>query len=231
MEKAKTVLVVDDEANLILAIQAYLEAIGYKVLTAASGKEGMELFARHAPDIILLDLMMPEMSGEEMCKAIRLKSRIPIIMLTAKVEEEAIIFGLGMGADDYITKPFSLKQLSARMEAVLRRTAVEAIPLANELAFNDGKLVVDGMRHEVRKNGQTVLLTPHEFKILMTLAKYPSKVFTREELIMLVMGEDFLGYDRAVDSHIKNILLKIEDNARNPEYISTVHGIGYKFGK
>jgi len=174
---------------------------------------------------------MPDMTGEEVCKNIRLKSRVPIIMLTAKVEEHHILNGLGLGADDYITKPFSLKELSARMEAVLRRTSTDSIPLSNELAFDDGNIVVDSMRYEVRKNGKVVILTPHEFKILMTMAKYPSKVFTREELITLVMGADFNGYDRAIDNHIKNIRIKIEDDSRNPRYIITVHGIGYKFGK
>lgn len=227
----RTVLIVDDEENIVIALKAYMENIGYRVITADHGKMAIELFDKFAPDILLLDLMMPGMSGEEVCRAIRLKSRVPIIMLTAKVEEADILNGLGIGADDYVTKPFSLKQLSARMEAVLRRTSEDAIPLSNELAFDDGNLVVDGMRHEVRKNGVASVLTPHEFKIIMTLAKYPSKVFTREELIKLVMGDDFEGYDRAIDSHIKNIRLKIEDDSKNPKYILTVHGVGYKFGQ
>jgi len=231
MEKTKIVLVVDDEENIVMALQAYLTKIGYQVITANCGRTTIDLFYKVAPDIIVLDLMMPDMTGEEVCKNIRLKSRVPIIMLTAKVEEHHILNGLGLGADDYITKPFSLKELSARMEAVLRRTSTDSIPLSNELAFDDGNIVVDSMRYEVRKNGKVVILTPHEFKILMTMAKYPSKVFTREELITLVMGADFNGYDRAIDNHIKNIRIKIEDDSRNPRYIITVHGIGYKFGK
>lgn len=231
MEKRKTVLVVDDEENIVMALEAYLTKIGYHVITANCGRTAIDLFYKAAPDIIVLDLMMPDMTGEEVCKNIRLKSRVPIIMLTAKVAEQHILKGLGLGADDYITKPFSLKELSARMEAVLRRTSTDSIPLSNELAFDDGNIVVDSMRYEVRKNGKVVILTPHEFKILMTMAKYPSKVFTREELITLVMGEDFNGYDRAIDNHIKNIRNKIEDDSRNPRYIITVHGIGYKFGK
>lgn len=227
----KTVLVVDDEANIVLALEAFLGNAGYKVITADSGIKGIELFDKFVPDIILLDLMMPEMSGEEVCKAIRQKSRVPIIMLTAKVEEKDILNGLGIGADDYILKPFSLKQLEARIEAILRRTSLEAVPLSNELAFNDGKLVVDGLRHEVRKSGIPIPLTAHEFKLVMTMAKYPSKVFTREELINCVMGEDFEGFDRAIDSHIKNIRLKLEEDSKNPQYIVTVHGVGYRFGK
>jgi len=231
MEKPKTVLIVDDEENIVIALDAYLSQIGYKVITANCGRTAIDLFYKFAPDIIVLDLMMPDMTGEEVCKNIRLKSRVPIIMLTAKVGEQHILKGLGLGADDYVTKPFSLKELAARMEAVLRRTSSDIMPLSNELAFDDGNLVVDSMRYEVRKNGKVVVLTPHEFKILMTIAKYPSKVFTREELITLVMGEDFDGYDRAIDNHIKNIRIKIEEDSRNPRYIITVHGIGYKFGK
>ena len=231
MNKTRTVLIVDDEENIVTALKAYMENVGFKVITANRGELGLELFDKFAPDIILLDLMMPGMTGEEVCRAIRMKSRVPIIMLTAKVEENSILNGLGIGADDYINKPFSLKQVSARMDAILRRTSTEAIPLSNELASDDGDLVVDSMRHEVRKRGEVVILTPLEFKILMTMAKYPSKVFTREELIRLVMGDDFEGYDRAIDSHIKNIRLKIEEDSKNPKYIITVHGVGYKFGQ
>ena len=227
----KTILVIDDEANIVAAIDAFLGNAGYKVITANGGKQGLELFSRFAPDLVILDLMMPEVSGEEVCRAIRLKSRTPIIMLTAKVEEEDVLKGLGIGADDYITKPFSLKLLAARIDAVLRRTSIEAIPLSNELAFNDGSLVIDGLRHEVRKNGQVITLTSHEFRLIMTMAKYPSKVFTREELINSVMGEDFEGFDRAIDSHIKNIRIKLEEDSKNPQYIITIHGVGYRFGK
>lgn len=230
MNKTKKVLIIDDEEKIVEAIKAYLENSSFKVMTASNGALGIEIFNKFVPDIIILDLMMPGMSGEEVCKAIRLKSRVPIIMLTAKIEENDIFNGLGIGADDYITKPFSLKVLLARVSAVLRRTAEEAIPLSEELSFDDGKLVVDGMRHEVRKNGKTVNLTAHEFKILMTLAKYPSRVFTRDELIENVMGEDFEGYDRAIDSHIKNIRIKIEDDSKSPKYLLTVHGVGYRFG-
>jgi DNA-binding response OmpR family regulator len=230
MDKIKRVLIIDDEEKIAQAIKAYLEDSSYNVMTANNGALGLEIFNKFVPDIVLLDLMMPEMSGEEVCKAIRLKSRVPIIMLTAKIEENDVLHGLGIGADDYITKPFSLKLLLARVAAVLRRTSEDAIPLSEELSFDDGKLVVDGMRHEVRKNGNAVNLTAHEFKIIMKMAKYPSKVFTRDELIESVMGEDFDGYDRAIDSHIKNIRNKIEDESKKPKYILTVHGVGYRFG-
>ena len=231
MDKKLTVLVVDDEDNMILVLRAYLENSGYEVFSANNGYEAMDLFNRINPQIILLDLMMPGLSGEEVCRNIRQKSNVPIIMLTAKVNEADIINGLHIGADDYIMKPFSLKQLSARMEAVLRRTLTENRHHSEELSVDDGNLVIDGIRHIVLKNGQPVNMTPHEFKILMTMAKYPTKVFTREEIISLVMGDDFEGYDRAIDSHIKNIRLKIETDSKNPRYIITVHGIGYKFGK
>ena len=174
--------------------------------------------------------MLPDMTGEDICKAIRRKSRVPIIMLTAKIEDTDVINGLEIGADDYLTKPFSPKQLVARVEAVLRRVSSEAVPLASEFSFNDGDLVIDGLRHEVRKGGQQVQLTPNEYKIIMTMAKYPTKAFTREELIELALGEGFDGFDRVIDTHIKNIRQKLGEDSKTPRYIQTVHGTGYKFG-
>jgi DNA-binding response OmpR family regulator len=190
----------------------------------------MKLFDRLSPLLIILDLMLPDMGGEDVCRTIRMKSRVPIIMLTAKVEDADIVNGLGIGADDYLTKPFSPKELLARVEAVLRRVSAESVPLASEFSFNDGELVIDGLRHEVRKCGQAVPLTPNEYKILMTMAKYPTKAFTREELISFALGDDYDGFDRVIDTHIKNIRQKLGDGGRMPRYILTVHGTGYKFG-
>lgn len=230
MAQKKTILVVDDEVKITEVIRSYLENAGYEAACAYDGAQAMSLFEKLSPELVILDLMLPDITGEEICKIIRKKSRVPIIMLTAKVEEEDVITGLGIGADDYLTKPFSPRQLVARVDAVLRRVSSEAVPLASEISFHNGELVIDGLRHEVRKNGQPVSLTPNEFNILMTMAKYPSKAFTREELIEFALGEDFDGFDRVIDTHIKNIRQKLGDDGRMPRYILTVHGTGYKFG-
>ena len=174
--------------------------------------------------------MLPDLPGEAVCRAIRKKSRVPIIMLTAKTEEDDMLRGLGIGADDYVTKPFSPRQIVARVAAILRRVSTEAVPIVDEYSFRDRELVIDNMRHEVLRGGHTVSLTPNEFKLLLTMVKYPTKTFTREELISMVLGADFEGSDRVIDSHIKNIRQKIESDAKKPAYILTVHGIGYKFG-
>ena len=230
MVRENTILIVDDEVKITEVIKSYLENSGYLTACAYDGKNAMSLFEKLSPALIILDLMLPDMSGEDICREIRKKSRVPIIMLTAKIEDADIIGGLGIGADDYLTKPFSPKQLVARVEAVLRRVSSEAIPLTNEFSFHDGDLVIDGLRHEIRKNGQFVALTPNEYKILVTMSKYPSKVFTREELIELALGDDYDGFDRVIDTHIKNIRQKLGDDGRTPRYILTVHGTGYRFG-
>lgn len=224
------ILVVDDEEKLTEVVKSYLEKSGFKVYCAHNGNEALELFSKVNPKLMVLDLMLPDISGEDICKAIRKKSRVPIIMLTAKVEEESILNGLGIGADDYVTKPFSPRQLVARVIALLRRSEDEIMPLSNELSFNDGELLIDSIKHEVKKNGQLVSLTPNEFKILMALAKYPQKAFTRDELVFLVLGEDYEGYDRTIDTHIKNLRQKIEPDIKAPRYVLTVYGVGYKFG-
>jgi len=230
MTREKTILVVDDEVKITEVVKSYVENAGYRAVCAHNGAEALALFEKLAPALVILDLMLPDLTGEEICRAIRKKSRAPIIMLTAKVEDRDIIRGLGLGADDYLTKPFSPRQLMARVEAVLRRVSGEAVPLVSQFSFNDGELVVDGLRREVRHNGRQVPLTPNEYKILMTLAKYPSKTFTREELIAFALGNDFDGFDRVIDTHIKNIRHKLGDDGRTPRYILTVHGTGYKFG-
>lgn len=227
---SKTVLVVDDEEKIISVVKSFLESKGFQVLTAENGKKAIDLFDKENISIVLLDLMMPEMTGEQVCQSLRKKSRVPIIMLTAKSEEEDMLRGLGIGADDYITKPFSLKALFARMEAVLRRSGEEVVPLYNKNSFNNGDLVVDFESHSIMKQRDEVKLTPNEFKLLSTLMKYPNKVFTRDELIVSALGSDFEGYDRTIDTHIKNLRQKLEDDPKNPIYIRTIHGLGYKFG-
>jgi len=224
----RRILVVDDEVKIVEVVKSYLEHSGYEVYEAYNGAQVLSTFERIDPSLIVLDLMLPDMSGEEICKAIRKISRVPIIMLTAKVEEEDILKGLDIGADDYVTKPFSPKQLVARVGAVLRRAYEEPLPLSNIISFN-GDLVIDNLKHEVRKNNNVINLTPNEYKILMALVKYPKKTFTREELISMALGADFEGFDRTVDTHIKNLRQKIETDPKDPKYILTVHGIGYRF--
>jgi DNA-binding response OmpR family regulator len=230
MNGDKRILVVDDEVKIVQVVKSYLEKSGYPVCEAYNGREALAIFGGSNVSLVVLDLMLPDMAGEEVCATIRKRSRVPIIMLTAKVEEQDILRGLGIGADDYLTKPFSPRELVARVAAIFRRTENEPVPLSDILSFGDEDLVVDNLRHEVRKKGANVKLTPNEYSILITMAKFPTKVFTREELIDMVFGDGFGGYSRAVDSHISNIRQKIESDVKNPSYILTVHGVGYKFG-
>ncbi|MBE5980779.1 MAG: response regulator transcription factor [Paenibacillaceae bacterium] len=224
------VLVVDDEPKILEVVCMLLESKGFKTFPAENGKKALEIFYTENISLVILDLMLPDISGEEICTAIRKKSRVPVIMLTARVEEEDVVSGLGLGADDYIMKPFGLKELYARVEAVLRRTESDLVPLVKRNSWRDGDLVVDFEKNEVIKKGFSLTLTPSELKILSALIKYPGKVFTREELIDTALGRDFGGYDRAIDSHIKNIRKKIEDDPKNPAYVLTIPGLGYKFG-
>lgn len=223
------VLIIDDEEKIVEVIKSYMEKEDFIVATALDGKVALEQFKSFSPDIVILDLMLPDVSGEELCRQIRMMGNTPIIMLTAKVEEEDILSGLNMGADDYITKPFSPKQLVARVKAILRRTQNTAIE-ETTMTYNQGDLVVNIESHNVKKDGTAVSLTPVEFEILLKLAKHPKKVFTREELITFVLGEDYEGYDRTIDTHIKNLRQKIETNTKDPQYIVTIYGVGYKFG-
>lgn len=223
------VLIVDDEEKIVDVVAAYLRSAGYEALCAYDGEEALSLFENASPDLVILDLMLPGLSGSAVCEAIRKRSRVPIIMLTAKVEEADIISGLQGGADDYVLKPFSPRQLMARVEAVLRRSQGDAA-LYRQLSFGEGELVIDDARHEVRRSGERVPLTATEFNILSAMAKHPTKIFTREELIALAMEEDYEGYDRVIDTHIKNIRRKLGESPRSPVYLRTVHGVGYVFG-
>lgn len=224
----KKVLVVDDEVKIVEIVKAYLEHEGYAVDTAMNGKEALNIFSKEDFSLVILDLMLPDMSGEEICKLLRKKSDVPILMLTAKVDEGSIINGLSIGSDDYVTKPFSPKQLVARANALIRRYENE-FSNENILSFNK-ELFIDIVKLEVRKKEEIISLTATEFKILTLLAKNPKRVFSREELISYVLGDDFDGFDRTIDSHIKNLRQKIEDNTRKPKYILTAHGFGYRFG-
>ncbi|GAB6118182.1 response regulator transcription factor [Thermoanaerobacter brockii subsp. lactiethylicus] len=225
----KKILVVDDEIKILEVVKSYLEHEGFSVITETNGNNVLDTFKKEKPDLVILDLMLPGISGEELCKRLRQFSNVPILMLTAKVQESDKINGFSIGADDYITKPFSPRELVMRVKAILRRTT-DDVPLAEVMSFNNDDLVVDLRAHTVRKKGVVVNLTPNEFKILKILIRNPNRVFTREELIEKVMGFDYEGYDRTIDAHIKNLRQKIEDDTKNPVYIKTVYGVGYKFG-
>ena len=230
MAEKRKLLVAEDEEMIREAVASYLESQGYQVFRAENGEEALNILKREPISLVILDLMLPDLPGEEVCVRIRKQSRVPIIMLTAKNVEYDMIHGLDLGADDYITKPFSLKNLSARVQAVLRRSTEDLVPLARQFSWNQGDLVIDYDRKEVRKKGEPVALTAIEWKLLAAFTKYPQKIFTRENLIELVFGLDFSGYDRVIDTHIKNLRKKIEDDSKQPVYLCTVHGMGYKFG-
>lgn len=226
--KPKKILVVEDEVKIVEFIESYLMNSGYEVYKAYNGREALKIYAEQNVDMILLDLMLPDISGEQICKEIRKNSQVPIIMLTAKSSDENAIQGLDLGADDYITKPFSPRQMVARVNALFRRSAKEEP--SDILSFCQNDLIIHQSDYLVKKKGEAVSLTPSEYRILVTLAKRPGKVFTREELIDIAFDGDFLGYDRTIDSHIKNLRAKIEDNSKECNYILTIRGIGYKFG-
>ena len=230
MAEKRKLLVADDEEMIREAVASYLESQGYQVFRAENGEEALNILKREPISLVILDLMLPDLPGEEVCVRIRKQSRVPIIMLTAKNVEYDMIHGLDLGADDYITKPFSLKNLSARVQAVLRRSTEDLVPLARQFSWNQGDLVIEYDRKGVRKKGEPVALTAIEWKLLAAFTKYPQKIFTRENLIELVFGLDFSGYDRVIDTHIKNLRKKIEDDSKQPVYLCTVHGMGYKFG-
>ncbi len=223
--KSGTVLVIEDEKKISDIVELYLRREGFATRVAGTGEEAMR-YLREPFDLIILDLMLPDISGEELCGTIRETSEAPIIMLTAKSGEEDRIKGLGLGADDYVVKPFSPRELVARVKAQLRRTKKGS---RRVLSFNGGLLTMDTENHEVKKKGDPAVLTPTEFRILMILAEKPGRVFSRLQLINMVQGYDFEGFDRTVDAHIKNLRQKIEDDQRNPLFIKTVYGVGYKF--
>lgn len=230
MNPERNILVVDDEQMIRDVVSAYLVHKGFHVFTAETGTEALRIFRSQPVSFVILDLMLPDFSGEEICSMIRKQSRVPIIMLTAKTQENDLLNGLQIGADDYMTKPFSLKELYARIETVSRRAGGDIQPLAKCFRWNGGDLEADFDRRTVKKQGITVPLTPIEWNLLSAFFKYPAKTFTREELISQAFHDDFDGYDRVIDTHIKNLRKKIEDNPKKPVYIRTIHGIGYRFG-
>ncbi|MGE5576563.1 MAG: response regulator transcription factor [Syntrophothermus sp.] len=228
MPQGGKILVADDEKKITEVVKAYLEQEGFKVLVAHDGEIALSQARNVKPDMVILDLMLPRKSGEEVCRALRQESDVPILMLTAKTAEEDRVHGLSIGADDYLTKPFSPRELVARVRAILRRAGGASQPLMDVMEFAGGRLVIDTVRFEVRCDGQAVSLTPTEFKLLSTLARYPGRVYTRSQLTELVQGYNYEGYDRTIDVHVKNLRQKIESQGC-PGFIKTVYGVGYKF--
>ena len=224
--KAK-ILLVEDEVKLARVIADYLAAAGFDVLKAYTGKEALAFFRHEKPDLVILDIMLPELNGLEVARIIRKESSTPIIMLTAKVEESDRVLGLEMGADDYITKPFSLRELVARVKAVLRRARGEVFTPTLRV----GDIEIDLQKREVIVAGKPVELTPTEFEILSLLARHPGRVFTRLEILQRIQSYAYEGYERTVDVHIRNLRKKIEPDPKNPRYILTVYGVGYKLGE
>lgn len=223
------ILVVEDEIKISEVVKSFLEAEGYEVAQAYDGIEAMEMFESEEVQLVILDLMLPKLPGEEVCRKIRSQSDVPIIMVTAKAEEEERIEGLSMGADDYVVKPFSVKELVQRVKALLRRS-YGAGPKAEKYSFNDGDLDIDLSAGIVLKNGTDAGLTGSELKVLRTFLANLGSILTRDQLIEKSFGYDYDGNDRTMDAHIKNIRHKIESNPKDPEYIMTVYGMGYRFG-
>ena len=227
---AINILVVEDEKNILDVISAYLKKENFVVFEATDGEKALEIFRKEEIHLIILDLMIPKISGEEVCAKIRNTSDVPIIMLTAKVDEDSRIEGLTIGADDYVLKPFSPRELISRVKALLRRSyrIDKAKPLAEKMSFDDGRLIVELDKMLVRKDNQIIDLTANEFKVLAAFIKNSGLVLSREQLIEAAFGYEYEGYDRTVDTHIKNIRQKLEDNPKTPAYIVTVYGVGYK---
>ncbi|MFZ3578340.1 response regulator transcription factor [Virgibacillus sp. DJP39] len=224
------ILVVDDEKVILEVLEAYFEKEGWDIIFASNGIEALKKAKEQSPDLIVLDLMLPDISGEEVCRLVRKDSNTPIIMLTAKSAEDDLINGIVIGADDYVTKPFSPREVVVRVKALLRRT--QQMANVNQMSFNNYKLVIDHVKKEVKLNDEILTLTRNEYKLLFTMASYPGRVYSRSDLLEKSQedGAYFEGYERNVDTHIKNLRKKMEVDSRHPEFIVTVFGMGYKFG-
>ncbi|WP_433615450.1 response regulator transcription factor [Paenibacillus cellulositrophicus] len=221
-------LLVEDEPGMLEEMQTYLHREGLRVLTARTGKEALMIARSERPDLIVLDWMLPEKSGIDVCREIRQTSNCGIIMVTARSDETDKIVGLEIGADDYLTKPFSLRELSSRIRALLRRLRG---PEDKPILIERDNLTISETKCQVFKDGQEIQLTPTEFKILLTLAARPGMVFSRLQLLKAALADEYMGYERTMDSHIRNLRRKLGDDSANPRYIQTVYGFGYRFGE
>jgi two-component system OmpR family response regulator len=222
---AKKILVVDDEKKIVDIVKAYLEKEGYQVIVAYDGNSALELTRNHSPDLIVLDLMLPEISGWDICRTLRKNSDTPIIMLTARDEVSDRIVGLELGADDYVTKPFSASELVSRVRAVLRRSESRT---TTKTVLTVADLTIDVEKRQVCRGSEAIELTPIEFELLRVMAENPGRVYSRMQLLDSAQGEAYEGYERTIDSHIKNLRKKIEPDPAVPNYITTVYGVGYK---
>jgi DNA-binding response OmpR family regulator len=223
-----TLLLVDDEEKVLEFMEPFLRQEGFEIVTAKTGKEALQKAKEVKPSLVVLDWMLPEMSGIEVCRELRKTSRVGIIMVTARTDETDKIIGLEVGADDYITKPFSLRELAARIRSVLRR--IEGKENQEEM-MQRGELTISEAQCRVWKRGKEITLTPTEFKLLLTLAAKPGVVYSRLQLLQNALDDDFLNDERTVDAHISRLRKKIEDDPSNPVYIQTVYGFGYRFGE
>lgn len=223
------ILVVDDDHKIVDLIRLYLERDGHLVIAAYDGLEALALARQRQPDLVLLDLMLPEMDGLDVCRFLQAESQVPVIMLTARTMDEDKLVGLEVGADDYVTKPFNPREVAVRVRTVLRRAGKDAHE--GPMVVRRADLVIDRRCHEVRVRGDVIDLTPTEFKLLEVLAEEPGRAFTRSELLDRVFGYDFDGFERTVDAHVKNLRKKIEPNRRQPAYVQTVYGVGYRFSE
>ena len=230
MPEATKILIIDDDLTLVNALKLYLSKAGFEVLTAANGIEGLQTLYNERPDLVVLDIMMPKMDGWEVCKRIRELSDVPIIMLTARDQETDRVMGLKMGADDYIAKPFSLKELEARLEAVLRRTRLPP-PTRGRILYADEELTIDSERWEVRRRGELVDLTPTELRLLLVLAENAGRVLTHQQLLEQVWGPEYSEETDYTKLFIWRLRQKIENDPGNPRYILTERGLGYRFSK
>lgn len=224
------ILLVDDEKRILEVLEAYLEREGYEIYQADNGIKALKKAKTINPDLIILDLMLPDISGEEVCRLVRKESDVPILMLTAKSTEDDRINGIVIGADDYLTKPFSPREVVVRVQAILRR--VKKAEKLERLEFNHKQLIIDLIKKEVTANGHDIILTPLEYKLLTNMALNPGRVYSRMDLLEKIQDEGiyYEGYERSVDTHIKNLRKKIEIDSRQPSFILTVFGMGYKFG-
>ncbi len=221
-----TILVVDDEPQLVKVLRGYLEQGGFRVVTAGDGPTALTQYKHEKPDLVLLDLNLPGMDGIEAARRLRALSNVPIIMVTARVDETDRLIGLELGADDYVPKPFSAREVVARVRAVLRRA--EATPVSPDV-IRAADITVDLTRHTVTRGDELISLTPTEFSLLAAMAREPGRAFTRLQLLEAAQGDAFEGYERTLDAHIKNLRAKLERDPKKPEYIITVFGVGYKF--